>query len=111
MVARNFNHSRIRCLVVSVPSESARLAGPSRGALARDVLPWADPYVAGLIKKLQDEVRQERRQQSPVRHYRPAVVEETDKTAPGYYGHLTSLGEVLADSLDDTSEEDMLFAQ
>ena len=46
-------HNRIRCLVVSVPVSSDRLN--SSGALARDVLPWADPYVAGLIKKLQDE--------------------------------------------------------
>jgi hypothetical protein len=35
--------------------------------LARDVLPWADPYVAQLIKKLQDEVRFERRLRSVLR--------------------------------------------
>jgi hypothetical protein len=34
------------------------------------VLPWADPYVAQLIEKLQNEVREERRLQSRVRHYR-----------------------------------------
>lgn len=61
MVAR----TRIRCLVVAL-SESDRLA--SRGALAREVLPWADPYVAGLIRKLQEEVRQERRVKSLVRN-------------------------------------------
>ena len=49
MVAFN----RVRCTVVAV-SEHPCL---SRGALAREVLPWADPYVAQLIKKLQDEVR------------------------------------------------------
>jgi hypothetical protein len=38
-----------------------------RGAMVRDLLPWADPYVAQLIKKLQDEVRQERRAQSLIR--------------------------------------------
>jgi hypothetical protein len=42
----------------------------SRAAIVRDVLPWADPYVAQLIKKLQDEVRMERRQQSRVPYNR-----------------------------------------
>ena len=27
---------------------------------ASELLPWADPYIARLIRKLQDEVRQER---------------------------------------------------
>jgi hypothetical protein len=38
--------------------------GMTRGAIAREVLPWADPYVAGLIKKLQEEVRAERQAQA-----------------------------------------------
>jgi hypothetical protein len=42
--------------------------------MAREVLPWADPYVAQLIKNLQEEVRQERETQARVRHYRGAVV-------------------------------------
>jgi hypothetical protein len=58
MVARN----PIRCLVVAVPV--AQEFGVLRGAMARDLLPWADPYVAQLIRKLQDEVRQERRRRS-----------------------------------------------
>jgi len=62
MVALN----RIRCTVIaaSQPGDSY----VSRGALARDVLPWADPYVAQLIRKLQDEVRFERRLRSVMRH-------------------------------------------
>lgn len=64
MVAFN----RVRCTVVAVSEMSPR--GISRGAIARDVLPWADPYVAQLIKKLQDEVRAERRQKSRLRHNR-----------------------------------------
>jgi hypothetical protein len=64
MVAFN----RIRCKVVSVSGDEDRSL--SRGALARNVLPWADPYVAQLIEKLQKEVREERRLQSRVRHYR-----------------------------------------
>ena len=69
MVAFN----RIRCTVVSVPENG----GMTRGALARDVLPWADPYVAQLIKKLQDEVRTERKLQSRVRHHRIIGAEAT----------------------------------
>ena len=69
MVAR----TRIRCMVVSVPTTSDRIS--SRGALSREVLPWADPYVAGLIKKLQDEVRRERRFQSLVRQIRPEMAD------------------------------------
>jgi hypothetical protein len=61
MVARN----RIRCTVVTTGGAADPYV--SRGALARDVLPWADPYVAQLIKKLQDEVRFERRLQSVMR--------------------------------------------
>jgi hypothetical protein len=61
MVARN----RVRCAVVAVGASSE--LGVSRGALARDVLPWADPYVTQLIKRLQDEVRYERRMQSMLR--------------------------------------------
>jgi hypothetical protein len=64
MVAFN----RVRCTVLAV-SEFQR-CGLSRGAIVRDVLPWADPYVAQLIKKLQDEVRMERRQQSRVPYNR-----------------------------------------
>ena len=64
MVARN----RIRCTVVAVSVPVDRLT--SRGALARDILPGADPYVAQLIRKLQEEVREERRLQSLVRSRR-----------------------------------------
>jgi hypothetical protein len=62
MVARN----SIRCTVVAVPVSSDRCL--SRGGIAQDLLPWADPYVAQLIKNLQDEVRQERRMRSLVSH-------------------------------------------
>lgn len=64
MVAFN----RVRCTVVAVTEVPLR--GVTRGAIARDVLPWADPYVAQLIKKLQDEVRAERRQKSRRPHNR-----------------------------------------
>lgn len=72
MVAR----TQVRCVVVAVPANSDRFT--SRGALAQDLLPWADPYVAGLIKKLQDEVRRERRFRSLVRRSRPAPLRSPD---------------------------------
>ncbi len=68
MVASN----RVRCTVVAVEVSSDRIS--SRG-VARDLLPWADPYVAQLIRNLQDEVRQERQQKSRVRHYEPTFVQ------------------------------------
>jgi hypothetical protein len=65
MIASN----RIRCTVVAVEVASDRF---SSRRVAKDLLPWADPYVAQLIRNLQDEVRQERQQQARVRHYEPA---------------------------------------
>jgi hypothetical protein len=53
------NQRRIRCVVVSVPAEADFFA--ERGALAHEMVPGADPYVALLIQRLQDEVREERR--------------------------------------------------
>ena len=62
MVARN----HVRCTVVAVPVSPDRCL--PRGAMSRDLLPWADPYVAQLIKNLQDEVRHERRVRSRAPH-------------------------------------------
>jgi hypothetical protein len=56
--------NRIRCTVVALESP---VAGPPHRDIARDLLPWADPYVAQLIKNLQDEVRQERQMQALMR--------------------------------------------
>ena len=60
------NRKRIRCVVIAVPDEAD--AWTTRGALARHLVPDADPYVAQLIKRLQDEVRDERRARPRVRH-------------------------------------------
>ena len=51
------NNKRIHCVVIAMPIEALA----SRGALAHEMVPGADPYVAQLIARLQDEVRQERR--------------------------------------------------
>lgn len=64
MVARN----RVRCTIISVPVGAEIVS--RRGSVARELVPGADPYVAQLIKNLQDEVREERRQRSALRHYR-----------------------------------------
>jgi hypothetical protein len=63
-------------MVVTLPAEAN--SSISRGALSREVLPWADPYVAGLIKKLQDEVRSERRHRAMVQRNRLASIDSTD---------------------------------
>jgi hypothetical protein len=72
MVARNSIH----CMVVAVPVAADRCL--SRGAMARDLLPWADPYVAQLIKNLQEEVRHERRMRSPVQRSTPVCGERDE---------------------------------
>jgi hypothetical protein len=52
------NRKRIHCVVIAVPAEAE--AWLQRGALAHELVPGADPYVAQLIQRLQDEVRHER---------------------------------------------------
>jgi hypothetical protein len=75
MVASNRN--RIRCAVVAVPGLADRCSG--RGALARDLVPWADPYVMQLIRKLQDEVRQEQEDRVQLRRRRLLDALELDE--------------------------------
>jgi hypothetical protein len=58
------NPRTIRTVVISVPVEdvdthpSNRLARSSRFRPS-DLLPWSDPYIASLVRKLQQEVRDE----------------------------------------------------
>ena len=54
MIAR-----RIKCLVIEVPVTRTPDTKTQPRQSATDLLPWADPYIAGLIRKLQDEVRAE----------------------------------------------------
>lgn len=64
----------IRTVVVSVPADAdwgtdeseiqtSSFNLPSSASRARfrpsDLVPWSDPYIAGLVRKLQDEVRSE----------------------------------------------------
>lgn len=57
---------RIRTVVVEVAADNDwlatdRIAGGSIASRPRfkpsDLVPWSDPYIAGLVRKLQDEVR------------------------------------------------------
>ncbi|WP_425395749.1 hypothetical protein [Aeoliella sp.] len=58
---------RIRTVVVEVPVDndwltSDRLATSRSSRLKpSNLLPWSDPYIASLVHKLQDEVREETR--------------------------------------------------
>jgi hypothetical protein len=44
--------ARIRCHVLEVPADDGWLA--RRGGGPRELLPWADPYIAGLMRRLHD---------------------------------------------------------
>jgi hypothetical protein len=43
--------TRIRCQVIEVPSQDDWLS--RRGGGPRELLPWADPYIAALMRKLE----------------------------------------------------------
>jgi hypothetical protein len=83
----SINRKRIRCVVVSVQTDFDPWA--ERGALAQDIVPGADPYVAQLIRRLQDEVRAERQAEQRRAHktrFTPAnrlVVVRRIGSAPG----------------------------
>ena len=44
--------ARIRCQVIEVPTQDDWLS--QRGGGPRELLPWADPYIAGLMRRLED---------------------------------------------------------
>lgn len=58
---------RVVCTIVRVPADlnaETRASEPraaARGLRPSELLPWADPYIAGLVTQLQDEVRREQR--------------------------------------------------
>ena len=58
MVAAN-RESKVRCYVVEVAVEPhvGRLHETRR---RREMLPWADPYIAGLVQRLKHEIESER---------------------------------------------------
>jgi len=48
-----------RIVVVEFPTRLSR-GRDSRPLRARDLLPWADPYIAGLVQRLKSEIEAER---------------------------------------------------
>ena len=50
---------RVVCTVVRV-AEAPSAGGPRFGRKPSQLVPWADPYIAGLVRRLQSEVRMER---------------------------------------------------
>ena len=53
---------KVFCTVVRLPlTENTRMSTPQRfSTRPSDLIPWADPYIAQLVTKLQKEVRSER---------------------------------------------------
>ncbi len=59
MVApRNSRH--IHCQIIALPASSASNRLERSQRKPSELLPWADPYIALLVKRLQTEVRAER---------------------------------------------------
>lgn len=102
MVAPN-RHS-VRCTVVSVPVSQAHRLG--RGAIARDLLPWADPYVLQLIRKLQEEVRLERQERRRLRRQELSVAWEIDSPLPDESAWALDIDDDLEIPWSDTSPDD-----
>jgi hypothetical protein len=75
------NKKKIHCVVLAVPVDAE--GWTSRGAMVQELVPGADPYVAQLIKRLQDEVRAERREEELARRERlMAAIEPTTGHKP-----------------------------
>lgn len=85
---------KIFCTVIRVPVaddrcmrvDSNRLSGPAMFSRPSDLLPWADPYIARLVSKLQDEVRDERTQNRVVSRIADSCVAELEPPNPSTDG-------------------------
>jgi hypothetical protein len=71
---RSMLATKIRCIVIRVSEDEGSQEGATRQR--HDALPWADPYVLGLIAKLQHEVREERAAKAMAR--REAAADSAD---------------------------------
>jgi hypothetical protein len=74
------NKKKIRCVVLAVSEDNE--GWTSRGAMVQELVPGADPYVALLIKRLQEEVRQERRAEELQRRERLMAAIEPAASSP-----------------------------
>jgi hypothetical protein len=70
---------KIRCLVIRIPEDQSETAPR---AAWREALPWADPYILALIRKLQREVRMERAARSMAAKEMPEILRD-DADASG----------------------------
>ncbi len=77
MVAPN-----IRYLIVEVPVMI--LKRPDLARVSRDLLPWADPYIALLIQRLQAEVKAERAERRITAEAPPLKEGRLDFDVPDY---------------------------
>jgi hypothetical protein len=67
---------RIRCHVLEVPTHDDWLS--RRGGGPRELLPWADPYIAGLMRNLEDRYgRQAKRDERPSDRSDPFIPDST----------------------------------
>ena len=57
MVAQNTT-TRVHCIVLELPAPTASRLSANR--LQRELLPWADPYIASLVQRLKAEILEER---------------------------------------------------
>ncbi len=75
---------KVFCTVVRVPQVDDRKMNASNRFSNRpsDLLPWADPYIARLVTKLQNEVRNERAQVQRNRRLSRVMQMELDPPSP-----------------------------
>ena len=80
---------KIFCTVIRVPvaDDSSMRSNNQRFSYDQDsrpsdLLPWADPYIARLVTKLQDEVRDERSQTRRVSRIAGACLAELEPPSP-----------------------------
>jgi len=86
MVAPNNQHT-IRCYVVEVAVEpyTHRLNETRR---RREMLPWADPYIAGLVQRLKTEIEEERSQLRREPAGKKTVGPQNEASPPPHYSNL-----------------------
>jgi hypothetical protein len=97
------NKKRIRCVVLAVSADTE--GWTSRGAMVQELVPGADPYVAQLIKRLQDEVREERRAEELERRERLMKVIQPTKTAEPRFNQRQLIDELEVPWFDMPEEE------
>ena len=97
------NKKRIRCVVLAVSADTE--GWTSRGAMVQELVPGADPYVAQLIKRLQDEVREERRAEELERRERLMNAIQPKKTTEPRFNQRQLIDELEVPWFDMPEEE------